>query len=181
MRAMVALALALLVVCATVNLAMHASTGAMHDDASNVDISPFLRRPLQHGSASAIQEQGRQSIRLLTQQQHDASAWPPFPFANQSKYQLYHVPTVDQSPRCKRSGICDGNHTCGSDGLGCITDAAARLEKIRQATKWSWAGYRWVMWWAHLHNASSQKLRSAHAAIDSRAVDVPELYMLSMQ
>lgn len=67
-----------------------------------------------------------------------------YPYANITKYQLYKLPSGgarDSSPRCKHSGICDGDTSCGEDGLGCITDMAGRRERVRQATRWSWRAY----------------------------------------
>ena len=61
-----------------------------------------------------------------------------------AKYQLYTLPEVDTSLRCSLTGICDGNFSCGPDRLGCVTNAKERQEKIREAAKWSWAGYRCV-------------------------------------
>jgi mannosyl-oligosaccharide alpha-1,2-mannosidase len=75
--------------------------------------------------------------------QPDTHTWPPFPFANHtSTYKLYKLPEQDGSPRCRNSGICDGDYSCGADGLGCIRDAKERQERIRAATRWAWAGYR---------------------------------------
>ena len=55
----------------------------------------------------------------------------------------YVPPTLlDFSERCRLSGICDGNYTCGPDQLGCVTDPAARAQYVVNATRWAWAGYR---------------------------------------
>jgi hypothetical protein len=61
----------------------------------------------------------------------------PFP-----DYSIYTLPDHDASPRCARSGICDGDHSCGADGLGCVTGAAERKARVREAIRWSWKGYR---------------------------------------
>lgn len=66
-----------------------------------------------------------------------------FPFQG-PEYKLYSVDEPDRSRRCQNSGICDGNYTCGSDGLGCITDSKERRKKIVEAARWSWMGYRSV-------------------------------------
>jgi hypothetical protein len=54
----------------------------------------------------------------------------------------YKLLQEDTSPRCQQSKICDGDYSCGPDGLGCITDAKARQAKVRDAIAWAWAGYR---------------------------------------
>lgn len=54
----------------------------------------------------------------------------------------YRLAAKDESPRCSRAQICDGDHSCGPDKLGCITAAADRKERVRQAIAWAWRGYR---------------------------------------
>jgi hypothetical protein len=63
------------------------------------------------------------------------------PFTDE-KYRIYSSMGKDTSERCARWGICDGDHSCGPDNLGCVTDAASRKERVRQAAAWSWKGYR---------------------------------------
>lgn len=58
------------------------------------------------------------------------------------KYRIWHHPAVDKSPRCKAAKICDGVYDCGQDGLGCIRDNLERKMKVREATAWTWKGYR---------------------------------------
>ena len=64
-----------------------------------------------------------------------------FPFMD-PKYRIYKLPEHDTSARCRLTGICDGNHTCGPDKLGCVTSGEARQARIREAARWSWAGYK---------------------------------------
>lgn len=64
------------------------------------------------------------------------------PFPSLKGY--YSIPAKDTSPRCTRSQICDGDHSCGPDKLGCVTDASERKEHVRKAIAWAWEGYRWV-------------------------------------
>lgn len=70
----------------------------------------------------------------------------PFPGP---EYRIFHIPEHDDSPRCQQSKICDGDHSCGPDGLGCVVSALERQKKIREAIRWSWQGYRqggtWVV------------------------------------
>jgi hypothetical protein len=63
----------------------------------------------------------------------------PFPG---NEYRIFSLPLTDASPRCQLSKICDGDHSCGPDGLGCVVDVAARQAKVREAIRWSWQGYR---------------------------------------
>lgn len=58
------------------------------------------------------------------------------------KYRIWKHPAVDRSPRCTAAKICDGVYECGSDGLGCIRDNYQRKMKVREATRWTWQGYR---------------------------------------
>ncbi|WIA16245.1 hypothetical protein OEZ85_012956 [Tetradesmus obliquus] len=58
----------------------------------------------------------------------------------------YQLPPQDTSSRCQQSKICDGDHSCGPDGLGCITSAKERQDKVRNAIAWAWAGYRQHAW-----------------------------------
>jgi hypothetical protein len=58
---------------------------------------------------------------------------------------IYKLPAQDVSPRCKQSQICDGDHTCGPDKLGCVTSAQERKQAVRKAIAWAWEGYRWVL------------------------------------
>jgi hypothetical protein len=51
---------------------------------------------------------------------------------------------LDFGERCRLSGICDGDYSCGPDQLGCVTDPAIRSQYVVNATRWAWAGYRWV-------------------------------------
>jgi hypothetical protein len=57
---------------------------------------------------------------------------------------LYSLPQHDNSQRCQHTGICDGDYSCGPDGLGCVTSAKQRQEHVRKAISWSWEGYRCV-------------------------------------
>jgi len=58
---------------------------------------------------------------------------------------LYTIPEKDSSPRCKSSQICDGDHSCGPDKLGCVTSAEERKAHVRKAIAWAWEGYRYVV------------------------------------
>lgn len=52
----------------------------------------------------------------------------------------------DDSARCRRSGICEGTLACqegAPEDLGCVLAAGERQEKIREAMRWSWKGYRY--------------------------------------
>lgn len=64
------------------------------------------------------------------------------PFESLQHY--YTLQPVDSSPRCQQSGICDGDHSCGPDALGCVTAARDRQVHIRRAIAWSWESYRYV-------------------------------------
>ncbi|GIL55013.1 hypothetical protein Vafri_10677 [Volvox africanus] len=75
------------------------------------------------------------------------------------KYRIWELPAVDRSPRCIKSDICDGNHTCGADGLGCITNAQQRKQKVREAARWTWKGYRQYAWGHDELNAGSRSSR----------------------
>jgi hypothetical protein len=55
---------------------------------------------------------------------------------------LYTLEVPDTSERCRRAKICDGDYSCGEDGLGCVRDSKARKEHIRDAIRWSWFGYK---------------------------------------
>ncbi|KIY98493.1 mannosyl-oligosaccharidealpha-1,2-mannosidase [Monoraphidium neglectum] len=66
----------------------------------------------------------------------------PFPDARRR----VALPQNDTSPRCARSKICDGDHSCGPDGLGCVIDAARRRAAVREAIQWSWRGYSKYAW-----------------------------------
>ncbi len=61
------------------------------------------------------------------------------------KYRIYSLPEKDSSARCRLTGICDGDYSCGKDGLGCVTNATLRQDKVREAARWSWIGYRCVL------------------------------------
>lgn len=75
------------------------------------------------------------------------------------KYRIHKLPKEDRSPRCKRSGICDGNHECGPDGLGCVTKAEDRKAKVQEAARWTWKGYRQYAWGHDELNAGSRNNR----------------------
>eukprot|EP00775_Hariotina_reticulata_P013796 gene13796-13917_t len=66
------------------------------------------------------------------------------PFSNMQH--IYTLPATDTSPRCQRSQICDGDHSCGPDGLGCVTAAKDRQDHVRRAIAWAWQGYRKFAW-----------------------------------
>ncbi|GAX82024.1 hypothetical protein CEUSTIGMA_g9452.t1 [Chlamydomonas eustigma] len=68
-----------------------------------------------------------------------------FPFPD-LMYRIYKLPLQDPSSRCKLTGICDGNYSCGPDQLGCVTDNTERQQHIRKAAQWSWVGYRKYAW-----------------------------------
>ncbi|DBA98648.1 hypothetical protein WJX77_007859 [Trebouxia sp. C0004] len=54
---------------------------------------------------------------------------------------------LDDSVRCRMAGICEGLDACGrGDDLGCITDTAARQQKVREGMQWAWRGYREFAW-----------------------------------
>lgn len=72
-------------------------------------------------------------------EEHQSSFHHPF---NDSKYKIYRLDEHDESARCQGSGICDGNYTCVTDGLGCVRSSKQRQEHIRAAAQWSWLGYR---------------------------------------
>lgn len=58
------------------------------------------------------------------------------------------LPALDDSVRCRSSGICSGAKACsaGGDSLGCITDTAVRQQRVREAAAWAWRGYRQWAW-----------------------------------
>lgn len=64
-----------------------------------------------------------------------------FPFTD-PKYRIYKLPENDTSERCRLTGICDGDHSCGPDKLGCVTGGRERQAYVQEAARWSWAGYR---------------------------------------
>jgi hypothetical protein len=67
----------------------------------------------------------------------------PFPFTSDPKYRIYGMQGKDTSNRCRQAGICDGEHAPNpNDPLAHIVTAAERREVVRQATKWTWSGYR---------------------------------------
>jgi hypothetical protein len=81
---------------------------------------------------------------------HDEAPPPPihgekrtmtFPFTD-PKYRIYSLPNHDTSERCRATTICDGNHSCGIDNLGCVTSSKERQARIREAARWSWMGYK---------------------------------------
>lgn len=55
---------------------------------------------------------------------------------------VYKLPAQDTSPRCQQSHMCDGDHSCGPDKLGCVTSAAERKAAVHKAIAWAWEGYR---------------------------------------
>lgn len=57
---------------------------------------------------------------------------------------MYTIPPHDNTARCTQSKICDGDHSCGPDGRGCITAAKERQDHVRRAIAWAWEGYRCV-------------------------------------
>ena len=66
----------------------------------------------------------------------------------QAQKQAERQPTgpVDESVRCRMSGICEGALACqpGSEEvLGCVTNSTERQAKVKDAMLWSWQGYRW--------------------------------------
>lgn len=104
------------------------------DAADGVDASHLgMSLKMQHGSASGLDGQ------------HAAQGGLPATGGlnlGSAKHRGAYANEQDASPRCKASGICDGKHDCGEDGLGCITDAAQRRDRVRDAIKWSWKGYK---------------------------------------
>lgn len=76
--------------------------------------------------------------------QPPAARPPPAAFHHmfEDLQKLYTVPEVDSSPRCQSSQICDGDHSCGPDKLGCVTAASERKAHVRKAIAWAWEGYR---------------------------------------
>lgn len=74
------------------------------------------------------------------QQQQQEPEKPAHPFSSMPP--MYSLPPHDDSQRCQRTGICDGDYSCGPDGLGCVTLAKQRQEHVRKAISWSWEGYR---------------------------------------
>jgi hypothetical protein len=62
------------------------------------------------------------------------------PFSNMQH--IYTLPATDESPRCLQSQICDGDHSCGPDKLGCVTATKDRQAHVRKAIAWAWQGYR---------------------------------------
>eukprot|EP00798_Chlamydomonas_sp_ICE-L_P019353 gene19353-26003_t len=82
--------------------------------------------------------------RVEETERDDLAAEHPFrhyPFKDEEKYRIYEHPTHDPSPRCRNTGICDGDPSCGLDGMGCVTEAHARQKYVQAAARWSWAGY----------------------------------------
>ncbi len=69
---------------------------------------------------------------------------------------INHLAMPDESPRCKLSAICEDkfgtssgrrkNQNCGPGGMACITAAVDRAEKVKNAMRWSWEGYRTHAW-----------------------------------
>jgi hypothetical protein len=57
---------------------------------------------------------------------------------------VYKLPAEDTSPRCQQSHMCDGDHSCGPDKLGCVTSPAERKAAVRKAIAWAWEGYRYA-------------------------------------
>lgn len=76
---------------------------------------------------------------------------------------LYKLPEKDTSPRCQQSEICDGDHSCGPDKLGCVTSAEERKEAVRKAIAWAWEGYRCGHAWWQSRRQHSQPCRAAAA------------------
>ena len=65
----------------------------------------------------------------------------------QAQKQAEQQPTgpVDESVRCRMSGICEGTLACqpgSKEVLGCITNSTQRQDKVKDAMLWSWQGYR---------------------------------------
>ncbi|PNH03981.1 Endoplasmic reticulum mannosyl-oligosaccharide 1,2-alpha-mannosidase [Tetrabaena socialis] len=78
---------------------------------------------------------------------------------NDTMYRLWKLPKHDTSPRCAKSGICDGVYECGEDKLGCVRDALERKNRIREAARWTWKGYRQFAWGHDELNAGSRNSR----------------------
>lgn len=93
----------------------------------------------------------------------------PFP---QEAYRLYSIPAADTSPRCQRSGICDGDHgargRCGDDGLACVVGTAERQQRVREAIRWSWQGYRCA---ARMTSSGSGNGAMGHSGMCSAAAN----------
>lgn len=64
-----------------------------------------------------------------------------FPYVEPT-HRIYTRNAHDASTRCRVSGICDHDTSCGADGLGCVQDATKRLDAIKEAARWSWKGYK---------------------------------------
>jgi hypothetical protein len=79
--------------------------------------------------------------RAQQQQQHQQEPIKPLHLFGSMPH-VYSLPPHDNSQRCQNTGICDGDYTCGPDGLGCVTLAKQRQEHVRKAISWSWEGYR---------------------------------------
>ena len=65
----------------------------------------------------------------------------------QAQRQAERVPAgpVDESVRCRMSGICEGALACqpgSGEALGCVTNSAERQARVKDAMLWSWQGYR---------------------------------------
>lgn len=72
----------------------------------------------------------------------------------------YAASAEDDSVRCRRSGICDGQYDCAppspgssnagggtrGDPLACVTEAPARQAAVRDAAQRSWRAYRSACW-----------------------------------
>jgi hypothetical protein len=89
--------------------------------------------------------------RIKQQQRQQEPIKPLHPFG--SMPHRYSLPQHDDSHRCKQTGICDGDHSAGPDGLGNVTSAKQRQEHVRKAISWSWEGYRWVLYVCRLISA----------------------------
>ncbi|KAJ9518727.1 hypothetical protein QJQ45_018696 [Haematococcus lacustris] len=93
-----------------------------------------------------------------------SSPWPSFANPNtDSKYRIYTERAFEQpdaSLRCQTVGICDGDHSCGPDGLGCVLDPGKRRDIIREAARWTWLGYKKYAWGHDEVDAQNKKPRS---------------------
>lgn len=91
---------------------------------------------------------------------------------------LYTIPEQDSSPRCKSSQICDGDHSCGPDKLGCVTSAEERKAHVRKAIAWAWEGYRYVVEYrgSHLYGLCPMAYSCMHCTLMSSCKQRPVQY-----
>jgi hypothetical protein len=139
-----------------VQLPSQHTTGELHNPVTLQQpfLQPVPQKQIDGGGAGALVNATAQAAGNASQAARSPAAapvvQPPAPIWSYPLDYLkgyYKLPQEDSSPRCQQSKICDGDHSCGPDGLGCITAAKARQDKVRDAIAWAWAGYRCVAAW----------------------------------